>query len=236
MFKDKLKQLRLDKGVTQSDIATAIGVSPATIGNYEQGTREPRNNAMWQKLADYFDVTVDYLMDKTSTSYIPVSERVYSLDEAESAPKKKNPFMQFREDVPIIYDDVDITSLVFAKAGETISTTKKHRYAYIEFLSRSGHVLFARKNLLSILRDIKESSKESIVSNLQEIIERVEHNVVYWYKRCWCDIDDLFPTANSIETLYDLLNKCICVDMIAENEFTLLPLEEDFEWLRNKLR
>ena len=66
VFKDKIKQLRLDKGVTQSDIAKAIGVSPATIGNYEQGTREPRNNAMWQKLADYFGVSVDYLIDKNT--------------------------------------------------------------------------------------------------------------------------------------------------------------------------
>ena len=54
MFKDKLKHLRIENNLTQADIAKAIGVSPATIGNYEQGTREPRNNEMWQKLADYF--------------------------------------------------------------------------------------------------------------------------------------------------------------------------------------
>ena len=43
MFKDKLKYLRIENNLTQADIAKAIGVSPATIGNYEQGTREPRN-------------------------------------------------------------------------------------------------------------------------------------------------------------------------------------------------
>lgn len=236
MFKEKLKQLRIERNLTQADVANAIGVSPATIGNYEQGTRQPRNNEVWQKLADYLGVSVDELMDKANTSYIPVSERVVSIDEVESAPKKKNSFMQFREDVPIIYDNVDITSLVFSKMGETVTTTRKQRYAYTEFISRSGHVLFARKNLLSILCDIKESSKESIIANLSEIIERVEHNVIYWYKRCWCDIDDIFPTANSIETLYDLLNKCLCVDMIAEQEFTLIPLEDDYVWLREKLR
>lgn len=66
MFKDKLKQLRTEHNLTQSDIARAIGVSPATIGNYEQGTREPRNNEIWQKLADYFNISVDELMDKSS--------------------------------------------------------------------------------------------------------------------------------------------------------------------------
>lgn len=235
MFKDKLKQLRIEKGVTQADVAKALDVSPATIGNYEQGSREPKNNIIWKKLADYFEVTVDYLMDKTETSYVPVSERILTIEEAESAPKKKNPFMQFRENVPIIYDGVDITSLVFSKIEETITTTRKQRFAYTEFLSRSGHVLFARKKLLSILSDIKESSRESIIANLQEITERIENNVVYWYNRCWNNIDDIFPTVDSIETLCDLLGICISVDMIAQQEFTLLPLEDDYEWLREKL-
>ena len=66
MFKDKLKYLRIENNLTQADIAKAIGVSPATIGNYEQGTREPRNNEMWQKLASYFNISVDELMDKNN--------------------------------------------------------------------------------------------------------------------------------------------------------------------------
>lgn len=66
MFKDKLKQLRIERKLTQADVAKAIGVSAATIGNYEQGTREPRNNEIWKKLADYFEVSVDVLMDKNT--------------------------------------------------------------------------------------------------------------------------------------------------------------------------
>lgn len=234
MFKDRLKQLRMDKGVTQSDIANAIGVSPATIGNYEQGTREPRNNEMWKKLADYFEVSIDYLMDKSNTTDAS-SERTNQATETPASTRKKNPFMQFREDIPIIYDDVDITSLVFSKVGETIATTEKQRFAYTEFLSRSGHVLFARKNLLSILNDIKELSKKSIIENLQNITQKIEHDIVYWYKKCWNNIDDLFPDVDSIETLYDLLDRCLCVDIVAEQEFTLLPLDKDLDWLREKL-
>ena len=59
-----MKQLRLDKGVTQSDIANVIGVSSATIGNYEQGTRKPRKSETWEKIADYFGVSIDYLIDE----------------------------------------------------------------------------------------------------------------------------------------------------------------------------
>ena len=67
MFKDKLKQLRTEKGYTQSDVANAIGVTAATIGNYEQGSRQPRGDEAWQKLADFLEVSVDELMDKKKT-------------------------------------------------------------------------------------------------------------------------------------------------------------------------
>lgn len=70
MFKDRLRQLRIERNLTQAEIAKAIGVSSATIGNYEQGTREPRNNEMWKKLADYFNVSVDYLMNKENVSKV----------------------------------------------------------------------------------------------------------------------------------------------------------------------
>lgn len=70
MFKDRLRQLRIEHNLTQAEIAKAIGVSSATIGNYEQGTREPRNNEMRQKLADYFNVSVDYLMNKENVSKV----------------------------------------------------------------------------------------------------------------------------------------------------------------------
>lgn len=233
MFKDKLKQLRIERNLTQAELAKAIGVSAATIGNYEQGTREPRNNEMWQKLAEYFNVSIDYLMDK-ETKYIPLNQRVLDIEDSESP--KRDRFNQFRTDIPIIYDDVDITTMVHAKIGEAGRATKEQRYAYVEFNSRSGHVLFARNNLLAILSDIKSLSKQEIISSLKDITERINLDVVYWYNRCWNNISDIFPKATNLETLFDLLNKCLCVDMIAETEFSLVPIQCNYDWLREKLR
>lgn len=233
MFKDKLKQLRIQKGVTQADIATAIGVSPATIGNYEQGTREPRNNEMWKKIADFFGVSVDYLMDKTETSYASLRSRILPLEETESP--KKNAFKQFRTDIPIIYNNVDITKFVFSTPGETMSVTREQQYAYVEFNSRSGHVLFARINLLDILNELKILNINEISANLKDIVNRIEWDVVNWYKRCWNNIDDLFPKVTDLKTLFDLLDKCLSVDMIATQEFYLENIDENFDWLRRKL-
>lgn len=229
MFKDKLKHLRIENNLTQADIAKAIGVSPATIGNYEQGTREPRNNEMWKKLADYFNISVDELMDKDSNIQYTVKIG------GSISPSKEKWIQQYRTDTKIIYNDVDITSLVNANYGERTPVTREQQYAYTEYSSRSGHVIYARRKLLSILNEIHSKSINEISENLSDLIEYVENYVVYWYKRCWNNIDDLFPIANSLDTLYDLLDKCLCVDMIAQQEFTLIPINEDFDWLREKL-
>ena len=229
MFKDKLKHLRIENNLTQADIAKAIGVSPATIGNYEQGTREPRNNEMWKKLADYFNVSVDELMDKDNNIRYTVKAG------GSTSPAKEKWIQQYRTDTKIIYNDVDITSLVNANYDERTPVTREQQYAYTEYSSRSGHVIYARRKLLSILNEIHSKSINEISENLSDLIEYVENYVVYWYKRCWNDIDDLFPIANSLDTLYDLLDKCLCVDMIAQQEFTLIPINEDFDWLREKL-
>lgn len=56
---DKLKTLRKTKGLTQQEVAEAIGVTRSTIGGYEIGRRNPHLSEM-QKLADFYGVGLDY--------------------------------------------------------------------------------------------------------------------------------------------------------------------------------
>lgn len=63
-FGDNLKKLRIDNRITQSELAKALGVSPSTVGMYETGEREP-NFETEEKIADYFNVSLDYLRGKT---------------------------------------------------------------------------------------------------------------------------------------------------------------------------
>lgn len=62
--KNRLRELRKNKNETIDDIAKIIGVSRATINNYERGTHEPKLET-WQKLADYFGVPVGYIQGVT---------------------------------------------------------------------------------------------------------------------------------------------------------------------------
>ena len=63
-FSDKLKELRKAKGVTQKAVAEGIGVAEAAYQQYEYGKHEPGHNKT-VKLADFFDVTTDYLLGRT---------------------------------------------------------------------------------------------------------------------------------------------------------------------------
>lgn len=73
MIGNKIKSLREDKDLSQKALATILGVSPSAIGMYEQNRREP-DNEMLNKIADYFDVSVDYLLGRTSEPKPPTAE------------------------------------------------------------------------------------------------------------------------------------------------------------------
>ena len=57
----RLKELREQKGVKQQDVAEMIGYSVVTYARYEKGQREPDYQTL-KKLANYFGVSVDYLI------------------------------------------------------------------------------------------------------------------------------------------------------------------------------
>lgn len=60
IFKKRLKQLREKKGVTQKDVADAIGITAQTIMAYESGRRKPPLDIA-AKLAKYFGASLDWL-------------------------------------------------------------------------------------------------------------------------------------------------------------------------------
>jgi len=50
-------------GRSQKEVAAGLNVSSQRLNNYVNGKREPDND-MLQRMADYFDVTVDYLLGR----------------------------------------------------------------------------------------------------------------------------------------------------------------------------
>lgn len=60
----RLKNIRKKHGVSQLKLALDLHMSQNTISRYETGEREP-GIAELIKLADYFHVSVDYLLERT---------------------------------------------------------------------------------------------------------------------------------------------------------------------------
>ena len=63
----RLKELREQRGISQTELANFLGVVRSTICQYEKGNRMPDSNILG-KLADYFGVTVDYLLGREDDS------------------------------------------------------------------------------------------------------------------------------------------------------------------------
>ena len=63
-FATQLKAIRKNKGITQKQLAAAIGASERGIQQYELGERKPAFVVLIA-LADYFDVSLDYLCGRS---------------------------------------------------------------------------------------------------------------------------------------------------------------------------
>lgn len=59
----RLRELRNQANKTQMEVAQYLGVSRQCYNNYELNNREPNKDTLL-KLAEYFDVSVDYLLGK----------------------------------------------------------------------------------------------------------------------------------------------------------------------------
>ena len=61
----RLKELRAERGATQKEVAEFICCSPLVYSRYEREEREPDIDALC-RLADYFGVSVDYIVGRTN--------------------------------------------------------------------------------------------------------------------------------------------------------------------------
>jgi len=64
-LKERLKELRNEKGITQEELSNYLNVSRSTIAGYETGKRKPEYETL-QKLANYFNVSLDYLLGSSN--------------------------------------------------------------------------------------------------------------------------------------------------------------------------
>lgn len=72
MLGNKIKQLRLERDLSQKELGQILGVSNVTISMYENNDRQPDGETI-KMLADYFRVTTDYLLGRTENPVATVT-------------------------------------------------------------------------------------------------------------------------------------------------------------------
>lgn len=79
MFPERLKDLRKEKGMTQIELATALGVSSGTVAMWETRKRKPIFE-MFEKLTQVFDKRIDYIL---GTSDDPTPAKLNDMEVAQ---------------------------------------------------------------------------------------------------------------------------------------------------------
>lgn len=72
MFGERLKELRIQKNLSQNQLADILNVHKATISLYESGSRYPSYNIL-KTTARYFHVSTDYLLEMNSIRTLDIS-------------------------------------------------------------------------------------------------------------------------------------------------------------------
>lgn len=90
---NNLKKLRKEKNLTLKKVAEDNGIAESQLSFYENGKRQPRDQKTWENLADYFEVSVSYLMGLDDNSrdkldimnnfnlWLKFTQRVYNLSD-----------------------------------------------------------------------------------------------------------------------------------------------------------
>lgn len=91
-FKDRLKQARINKGLSQSKLADIVGVHVTNISRYERGENKPTSNVL-SKLAEGLGVSADFLMsgstDDVANASISDRELLEQFKKIEQLPNSK---------------------------------------------------------------------------------------------------------------------------------------------------
>lgn len=97
-FGQRLRMLRTEKNMTQEELGKLMNVGKASVSLYEKNERTPDQQTL-MKTADYFDVSVDYLLGRSNERTLAKSNVVDLAD--------KNVIMSF-EGRPIPPEDIEL--------------------------------------------------------------------------------------------------------------------------------
>lgn len=124
VFSDKLKELRKSKGIKQSDLAKALYLRQSSISDYENNRSTPNPDTL-KKIAEYFNVSADYLLDIAPKEKDKLD---YALESAIEELKNENTLL-FMKDGDIDEETARLLKISMKNAIRTVDDmqNKKHQ-------------------------------------------------------------------------------------------------------------
>lgn len=125
-FPERLRYLRKSANISQQTLGDAMNVTKVSISGYETGNRKPDTDTL-QKLADYFDVSTDYLLGRSETKE---TRATYHTTEKEITIEEAVLLSQLQK-YPTMYDhlinDPDKTVLQLYRLWSFLEEEKQHK-------------------------------------------------------------------------------------------------------------
>ena len=99
---EKLRELRKENGISLKELGACVGVAESTMSLYENGKRQPDYETLL-KLAEYFGVTVDYLLRGGEEEQLPEELVILNRKAKNWSPEKRKQLLDmarvmFKED------------------------------------------------------------------------------------------------------------------------------------------
>lgn len=79
---NRIKQLRLEKNILQSELADILKVRQNTISHWETGRNEPDKQALLA-MSKYFDVSIDYILGNSDLKKAPTQDEIDALTDVQ---------------------------------------------------------------------------------------------------------------------------------------------------------
>lgn len=99
LFSDRLTSIRKKREYTQQRVADYLGITRPAYTAYERGTRQPDFNTLI-RLADFFEVSTDYLLGKSN------DENKLSINSRLSLSKEEMKIFEELKKHPILFHDL----------------------------------------------------------------------------------------------------------------------------------
>lgn len=95
MIGNKLKQLRENKGINQTEISNMLNIKQASYSNYENNKREPDIKTI-KALADFYNVTTDFLLEHDQNNE---KEKLLTIEETKIINELKDLFIKKKTEI-----------------------------------------------------------------------------------------------------------------------------------------